>query len=515
MDYTLEKKSVPVRETVFDGCLEQPIDLDFTLPDYCPGIEKILKCTVTPKIHSKSLSGDRLTIDGAASVCVLYIDEEKKSVRSCEHSVPYSGSMTVRGDCSDTVFLATAKPDYVNCRAISPRRLDIHGAFSLCAKVEAIVHKETAVSCREDDVQLKLKQAMCSRLCTLSHQQFTVSEELEPSTGSPAVRTILKSNVRVKSGECRIAGDKAMVKGEMTVRVLYIADNEIAETAVMEFTLPVGQVVDTPGIENDAKTDYRLQLLSCDVRLKEDGSGDRGAVITVDARLCAYIAAYCDEKIEYIADAFSTSLELEGEYSQLQLMRLTDICRETTITKTSAELEANGISKIIDIWADSCTAESGFENGTAIVKGKLCVCILALDNDSTPFYTERSVDYLCPLKLSEADADNVMIEPLSRVDSVSYRISGGNTVDLRCEITAEARAFAVNTARMLTSAHADEERKKANQNDSALTLYYAKKGESVWEIARSYSARPDDVMHENEIADDVLDCDIMLLIPGI
>ena len=34
MDYTLEKKSVPVRETVFDGCLEQPIDLDFTLPDY-------------------------------------------------------------------------------------------------------------------------------------------------------------------------------------------------------------------------------------------------------------------------------------------------------------------------------------------------------------------------------------------------------------------------------------------------------------------------------------------------
>lgn len=40
MDYTLEKKSVPVREAVFDGCFEQPLDLDFTLPDYCPSIEK-------------------------------------------------------------------------------------------------------------------------------------------------------------------------------------------------------------------------------------------------------------------------------------------------------------------------------------------------------------------------------------------------------------------------------------------------------------------------------------------
>lgn len=515
MDYTLEKKSVPVREAVFDGCLEQPIDLDFTLPDYCPGIEKILKCTVTPKIHSKSLSGDRLTIDGAASVCVLYIDEEKRNIRSCEHSVPYSGSMTVRGDCSDAVVLASAKPDYVNCRAISPRRLDIHGAFSLCARVEAIAGRETAVSCREDDAQLRLEQDVCSRLCALSQQQFTVAEELEPSAGSPAVRTILKSTVRVKSGECRIAGDKAMVKGEMTVHVLYIADNEIAETAVMEFTVPVGQVVDTPGIENDAKTDYRLQLLSCDVRLKEDASNEKGAVITVDARLCAYIAAYCDEQISYITDAFSTKLEFGGEYSQLQLSKLTDICRETCITKSSAELETNGISKVIDIWGDSCTAEGGFENGAAVVKGKLCVCILALDNDSTPFYTERSIDYLCPIKLSQEEQSYISLEAFSKADSVSYRISGANTIDLRCEITVEARAFASKSVRMLTAAHGNEESKKTARDDCALCLYYARKGESVWDISRSYSARPDDIMRENEIADDTLDCDIMLLIPGI
>ena len=34
MDYTLVKKTVSVKETVFDGCAEQPVDLDLTLPDY-------------------------------------------------------------------------------------------------------------------------------------------------------------------------------------------------------------------------------------------------------------------------------------------------------------------------------------------------------------------------------------------------------------------------------------------------------------------------------------------------
>lgn len=515
MEYTLEKKSVPVRETVFDGCLEQPIDLDFTLPDYCPGIEKILKCSVTPKIHSKDLSGDRLTIDGVVTVCVLYIDEEKKSLRSCEHSVPYSGSITVRSDCSDSVIRAYAKPEYVNCRAISPRRLDIHGAFSLCSKIDAIINRETAVDCGEDDIQLKKDKAPCSRLCALSQQQFSVMEELEPTNGSPAVRTIIKSSVRVRPLDCKVAGDKAMIKGELIVRVLYIADNEIAETAVMEFAIPVGQVVDTPGIENDSKIDYRLQLLSGDVRLLEAGTGDNGNCVSVDCRLCAFVAAYCDEEAEYISDAYSTRFDLDGEYSQLQLTRLVDLCRETSVTKSNADTETNGISKIIDIWGESCTAEPAFENGTVLIKGKVNACILALDNDSLPFYTERSIDYLCPVKLSVSDAERTAIDAAASVDSISYRLSGGSTIDLRCEITVDARAFETTSARVLSSAHADEEHKRTGAPDVALTLYFAQKGESVWKIARNYGSRCDAIMRENEITEDEIDGNTMLLIPSI
>lgn len=515
MEYTLEKKSVPVRETVFDGCLEQPIDLDFTLPDYCPGIEKILKCSVTPKIHSKELSGDRLTVDGVVTVCVLYIDEEKKSLRSCEHSVPYSGSITVKSDCSDSVIRAYAKPEYVNCRAISPRRLDIHGAFSICAGIDAIINRETAVNCCEDDIQLKKDKAPCSRLCALSQQQFSVMEELEPTNGSPAVRTIIKSSVRAKAIDCKIAGDKAMIKGELIVRVLYIADNEIAETAVMEFSVPVGQVVDAPGIESNSKIDYRLQLLLSDVKLLEDSSVDAVNCISVDCKLCAFVAAYCDEEAEYISDAYSTRFDLDGEYSQLRISKLIDIRRETSVTKSNTDTETNGISKIIDIWGEGCSAEPAFENGTALIKGKVNACILALDNDSLPFYTERSIDYLCPINLNINDIEHTVIDADASVDSISYRLSGGSGIDLRCEITVEARAFESGTVRVLSGAHADEEHKRATSPDIALTLYFAQKGETVWQIARNYGSRCDDIMRENDIADDEIDGNIMLLIPSI
>ena len=40
MEYVLLKKALSVCEAVFEGSSEQPVDIDFTLPDYCPDIVK-------------------------------------------------------------------------------------------------------------------------------------------------------------------------------------------------------------------------------------------------------------------------------------------------------------------------------------------------------------------------------------------------------------------------------------------------------------------------------------------
>lgn len=191
------------------------------------------------------------------------------------------------------------------------------------------------------------------------------------------------------------------------------------------------------------------------------------------------MAAYCPDKIEYISDAFSTKYEIDSEYSSLKSDKLIDICRENSIIKSSADTETNGISKVIDIWGEGCTATPAFENGTAIIKGKLNACILALDNDSVPFYAERSIDYLCPIKLNIEEVEHTTVDCEASVDSISFRLSGGSNIDLRCEITVEARAFENSSVRTLTKACADEEHRRSCDN-AALTLYFADKGESVW-----------------------------------
>ena len=133
MEYNAENRCFRLPVTVLDTVAEQLADVDLTLPDYCPDIEKILKCTLIPKIQTKSLSGGQLQVDGFCVVNVLYVESEKKTIRCCEQTVNFSQSFSLRETPENYVILTGTKPEYINCRALSPRRLVMHGAFSLYA----------------------------------------------------------------------------------------------------------------------------------------------------------------------------------------------------------------------------------------------------------------------------------------------------------------------------------------------------------------------------------------------
>ena len=96
MDFKVMNKAISTNETLFDDFDERPVDCDFVLPDYCPDIAAVLKCTLKPVIQSKQLSGDRMLVDGQANIRVMYLDEARKCVRCCEFSQPFTSTFAVK-----------------------------------------------------------------------------------------------------------------------------------------------------------------------------------------------------------------------------------------------------------------------------------------------------------------------------------------------------------------------------------------------------------------------------------
>lgn len=67
----------------------------------------------------------------------------------------YTKSFDLQGDCGDPMIWLTPKCDYVNCRVVNQRRLDIRGAVTIHANVTGEVTVPIVTDAFGCGIQLK------------------------------------------------------------------------------------------------------------------------------------------------------------------------------------------------------------------------------------------------------------------------------------------------------------------------------------------------------------------------
>ena len=94
---------------------------------------------------------------------------------------------------------------------------------------------------------------------------------------------------------------------------------------------------------------------------------------------------------------------------------------------------------------------------------------------------------------------------------MGFRINTKNSIEIKSEISIKATVSSIDNFKVIDDISADEE--NIRSKDASLTIYYADKGESIWDIARSYCTSVDAIKLENDLSEDVLQKRGMLLIP--
>lgn len=509
MEFNQENRSFCTSATVLDTVAEQLADVDLTLPDYCPDIEKILKCTLIPKIQSKSLSGGQLQIDGYCIVNVLYVESINKTIRCCEQSVNFSQCFSVKETPDNPVIITKTKSEYINCRALSPRRLVMHGAFSLYAKVLTTTRIDI-YSAVNSELETLRRSVRCADLKSFCQENFNVCEELSVAD-KPAIETILRSDVGVNITDAKAVTGKLMINGEINLKMLYLTDVESGETGKIDYLLPFNQIIDCEGIDETTINCVSCDILSYDIRLKNDMLAEK-PVIILDAKLCVTEEGYVINDEEVVMDAYSVYCASKPQFSQLGLTEEVVPVSELHMEKTSIKVDDGKISKVIDIYTDHISTEILHESDSLKVSGKINICMIALNEENIPVFIERSCDY--EHGLSSASDCNSVNSIEARPASISYRLADDNTVEIRCEIKILSDAIKQETITVVSNTELYED-KPIKPDNCALTLYFAKEGEKLWDIAKSHNTRLDMLITENSAEGQTVDRPQMLLIPRI
>lgn len=510
MNYDVSSEKLSVCNLVFDGCREIPVDLDFTLPDYCPDVQKILKCRVLPNINSRNISGDRLNIEGIADIRVIYLDSENNHVKCCENSVPFSASIDIKSTPENAITLTSAKVEYVNCRAVSQRKIDIHGALSICAKIYSKTVQNVSCCVNGKDIQQKIKSLTASTLVGIGQQQFTLSEVLD-TENSISPELIINSAMVVDFDDYKVMKNKVVAKGEAVLKVLYVSDLSAGKLNTAEYKIPISQIVDAPGATDESRYIIIGEVLGHNEKIYP-GNNETKNMISLEAKIAVTVMAYEEKELGVVSDIYSTKYDLEIENLDIDIMHLKSTVNEDFEQKISIPLDNMHISEIIDVWSESSLLNSSFKDDKLIFKNKMNICVLAYDENQTPFYIERTTEFdFC--KEMENLSENIICKAKISPKSIGYRLSSEDSIDIKITCNICADIFKKFGLSMVTGASCDESQTIKKDRANSLTIYYADENEQLWDIARKYHTSLQAIKEENDISEETEEVSDVLLIP--
>lgn len=489
-------------ELLCDITVEQPVEGEFTIPDYQPEIFKIVKAKAEPVVVQKLAVGSRATVDGYVRLTVIYQSDEDKRLFSLTQKLPFSKQTDLKEPVGEnSMVLCDVNMSYLNCRAVNQRRIDVRGAANISVKVLSGSGTELVCDVSGEGVQQRQKTIDFVHLIEMSEKQFTLEEELAldfESCDSPA---ILRCNAKAYPETVLIEDGRANVAGSVNLSIaMDISTENEYRVKRAAFTLPFNQIIDMENAKDTCRPLASVSVLSATADVEENG------VVVTTVLIALEVRAYENGSAMLVSDAFSTKYELDIEKENLSVIRDVSAVWEPFSVRQTVEKPVVG-AKLIDYFITP-TAVTYEKGGDANAKG--CAVF-------SYFMSDLSGDIVCwdqPFEFDINLKDPLGI-PYSMLDIVVTSLEcseSEETIVVRAEGSVYGIMIDVGKQTAIRSVTADITRPKARP-DMALAIYFADEGEDIFEIAKAFSTSPHEIAQENSVADGVLEQKSMLLIP--
>lgn len=506
METEVKTQSIGVGEFICDTAAEQSVEADFTIPDYLPEIFKIVKAISEPVIVQRIAVGARVTVEGYVKLTVLYSPGENGGLCSVVQKLPFSKQADMKMAAADScIVFCDAEISYINCRAVGSRRIDARGAVNLYIKV--VSSEESAVVSGTDRAGMHCRFADINyvSLEAQNEKQFTINESLAVDSGTDGEITVLRCEAEASSVTTELKAGRLSVNGAVTV-TLAVDASEDSELKVRRFVynLPFSRLVELDAYSEDSVAAAAVNVLSCAAEPGSDG--------VVDVSVTCEAEAYGTrpDTVSLVSDVFSTACELETDSDTVQFIgALTPVNEQLSLTVTAIKPEEGRLVDFFMHGAHASLARDEEGQVSIICKAALC-CVLCRQSGELTAFDVPVETKVASDSLAFSGVPVAMLRPV--FDSVECRDSSEGIVLRASGCVNGISADLVKTPAVKAVTFVPDGTKR--RDNTAMSVYFADPGESVWSIAKLFNTSPSAVYLTNGLSeDDGFTARTMLVIP--
>ena len=498
MEWKTYKDSAAAAAAVCDVKSELPVETEILIPDYLPPVFKVVKCFADLVVVQAVTTAARLTAEGYLRVSLWYQTEDGQ-LCTAETKMPFSRQAELPAEgVLHPDAVVTGETEYINCRAVNERRLEVRGAFAVYITVYAEEETEVITALEGDGVYRRSAEISCERCAAVSEKLITAEEDVTFDVPPEAVLSIDCAGM---VEEAKLLSGKAVLKGTVYARITYRGADSGALLSA-EKSVPFREILDAPGADESCSCFAVAQPSGASLAAAADESS---YTLSVTASLKARV--YRPVQLTCVTDAFCTTHEMELTSREVTFEEPEDMFVRQTEAVASGKLPDASV-EIVGAFAQALVPELAETETGSCLRGRCLVHILCRNERGEIDCLDKACEYTLPL--SAAGKTQRSVRAWACVRSVSAR-KAGDEASAAVLVEVSARVARRRRMQVLTQAAQGEELRR--RTDAAVVVCYADKGEDVFDVAKHYASSPEAIAAANDVGEGVLDAPARLLIP--
>lgn len=480
---------------VYQKNIDNETDYQEALPEYCDDVFKVSKCEVRNYITSVNVALNEVKLYGKVQICLTYYNENS-NLCYADFDEEFEKTIEIDTIKTDSAFAcATCVDKYAGFRVINQRRIDIHSLSMLSLFVYDKVTCQSVKSC--ENSKLRVERVKLANIFDTSINKCEFDEDIALSADLPEINRIISSSSFVTLGETKIIQDKVLVKGSVNLSVLYTSSDD-EKICKCDYSFDVSKIVDCIGLSESDIVSVRLSLggLYFKIKSSQDNS-------------ISHIEAYGDVIVstvfikegmcDIVTDGYIPHAKCSCSYSNIMCNYGGSALNNSFKEKLSFEFQNKlGEIKEVNVRLSDVSCKKGKLEITAFVT------VVAINDGVMCSYSES--------KQFQIDASNFLHAVCAaNIISYDYSLKSDNCIELRLMLNINGYLFNIINKNILSEITPTDKIDHSHE----MSIYFAKQGEEIWNIAKSFSSDIDLIKRDNDLSGDIVENNSVLLILGV
>ena len=492
----MHTKKLNLEKCIIKEKMSNWIEQDIIVPDSKPDAIKIVNVTVTPYVNDCEVMDGKIKVIGKINYFIIYmVNDEKFNTRGLFVSYPYTEVLNVDKLKNNMNVSVDSKCKNVIYSLPNERKISIKSeiVFNIMVKENVVIDIINSFD-EESNIECKMKNKMFNNIIQNKSNIIASKEDVMLPKEAEDFIEILKLDTNIVNTEYKESYNKIMVKGDIDVNLIYLADNPNENIKKINFTIPFSAMIEVDNINDRSKFDIKYKMRDFNIKLNEDIISTK--TMNAQYQIDVDVTMYEEENLEYVEDFYSQIKDLEYEENVVEaISKNVQFVNNIEIKENLSNiLPMNNV--ILNYSLDTSNINANINNGVVELDGNAKISLL-LQDISNMEVENKVIDILVSEKINLDNMDK-SVKGYADIENEKLYITQNGT-DLEIKIVFDINTVIENIVKMNIISKIEDKELNLQDIDS-INIYVVKPGDSIWKIAKKYKTSIDKIVKSNDIS---------------